>query len=102
LKDKFLNVGELLLVGIEKSEKPEQTKEDYAALSAGIQNMALYFWQKGFGTKWSTGAMIQHADLKSLVPANIEISGVFWIGRPQVVPPKISRPPLEQFVSHLP
>lgn len=102
LKDKFLNAGELLLVGIVKSDNPVQMKEDYAALSAGLQNMALFLWQKGYGTKWSTGGMIQHPELKNLVPSDIEVCGVFWIGRPRVIPPVTPRPPVEQFVSHLP
>jgi nitroreductase len=98
LREKFMKVGSLLLVGIVKSDKPEQTKEDYASLSAGLQNMTLFLWQKGYGTKWSTGGMLQHLDLKSLVPNDIEVCGVFWVGRPPVTP----RPALEQFVVRLP
>lgn len=104
-KKKFLSGGELLVVGIQRCGRPEVEEEDYASLAAGLQNMALYLWSVGYGTKWSTGAVTRHPRVSEIVgvsSAEVRLCGFFWIGRPEVVPDKPERPALSQFLVHLP
>ncbi len=101
VRKKYLEGGELLIVGIKKNNDPEILKEDYAALACALQNMALYLWDKGYGTKWSTGKVLTHDLLFSSLEISrdkIELCGFFWIGVPADIPHEPKRPPVEEFL----
>jgi len=101
LKSRLLFSGECIAVGILKSEDPIRRQEDYATLAAALQNMALYLWSEGYGSKWSTGSLVQTPTLQNIVSANtsenVEVCGLFWIGIPEEVPEVARRPELDTF-----
>jgi nitroreductase len=64
-------------------------REDYAATCCAVQNLCLYLWQRGIGTKWTTGAITREPrffDLLGIDAARETVVGFFWYGRPKVVP----------------
>ncbi len=104
-RKKYLGGGELFVLGLTVSGKPEIDEENYASLGCALQNMALYLWSEGYGTKWSTGAVSTDPRLYELVGSNAEqlrLCGFFWIGRPETVPAKPERPPIDKFLIQLP
>jgi hypothetical protein len=104
LKEKFFEGGALVAVGIVRSQDLTRAKEDYAALAGGLQNAALYLWEQGYGAKWSTGGFTMGPAAYSaldLDPQNIELCGLFRVGKflqPGVRP---KRPSITEFVKHL-
>lgn len=104
---KFSSAGEMLVLAIKKATDPNQAKEDYASLACAVQNMSLYLWQHGFGTKWSTGKLMKTEGLYEAIgqsPEQIEICGIFWIGYADSSapkPPDTQRPELKSFLSHI-
>lgn len=97
--------GELLVVGLERASNPAVADEDYASLGCALQNMALYLWDLGYGTKWSTGVVSMHPALHEMLGTSedkLRLCGFFWIGRFDSVPDKPARPSLDKFLFKLP
>lgn len=64
-------------------------REDYAATCCAVQNLCLYLWQRGIGTKWTTGAITREPrfyELLGIDAARETVVGFFWYGRAKVVP----------------
>jgi nitroreductase len=62
--------------------------ENYAATCCAMQNMMLYLWQRGVGTKWTTGAITREPRYYHLLGIDADrenIIGHFWYGRPRIV-----------------
>jgi nitroreductase len=62
--------------------------ENYAACCCAAQNLMLYLWERGVGSKWTTGAITREPRLYELLgiePERERIVGYFWYGRPRVV-----------------
>lgn len=87
-----------------RHEDAAQEREDYAACCCAAQNLALYLWARGVGVKWTTGGVTRSPRLFELVgidPAKEFLVGLFWYGRPRVVPTQ-KRHPVEELVTDLP
>ncbi len=66
-----------------------QEREDYAACCCAAENLMLYLWQRGIGTKWTTGGVTRDArfyDLLGIDAAKETVVGFFFYGVPKVVP----------------
>lgn len=101
LRKKYLDGGDMLIVAIKKNPDPEINKEDYATLACSLQNMALYLWDKGYGTKWSTGKVTEHDMIYSelgIKREDFDLCGFFWMGVPADIPRAPERPPVEEFL----
>jgi nitroreductase len=64
-------------------------REDYAATCCAVQNLCLYLWQRGIGTKWTTGAITREPrfyELLGIDAARETVVGFFWYGRAKIVP----------------
>jgi nitroreductase len=99
-RETVLNPSYLVFLGLKRSE-PKQEHEDYATLAASVQLTALALWQKGIGSKWSTGGFALHSrtyEILGLNPAEVKLEGALMIGVPAVVPSAPERPALEQFL----
>lgn len=99
-RENVLNPSHLILVGLRRSD-PGRLHEDYATLACSVQIMMSYFWEKGIGTKWSTGANYAHPETYKLLgvsPEEISLEGGLLIGAPQIIPAAPKRPPLERFL----
>src|SRR5690606_23054445 len=56
-------------------------REDYAACCCAAQNLMLYLWQRGIGTKWTTGGITRDPRFYELVGIDIskdQVVGFFW------------------------
>jgi nitroreductase len=79
-------------------------RENYAACCCAAQNLMLYLWRQGIGTKWTTGAITRHERFYELVgidAAKESLVGFFWYGVPKVVPTQ-KRRAVEEIVTKLP
>ncbi len=87
-----------------KSEDALLDREDYAACCCAAQNLMLYLWQCGIGVKWTTGGVTRHPKLYEILGADSAqetVVGLFWYGRPKVVPTQ-KRRPVEELIRELP
>ena len=69
-------------------------REDYAACCCAAQNLQLYLWQRGIGTKWTTGGITRQArfyELLGIDSVKEQVVGFFWYGVPKVVPTQTRR-----------
>lgn len=99
---KFLEPSTLLIAAINKSGSAQQQEEDYAAMACAIQNMSLYLWSKGVGSKWGTGGLLNSSkayELLNLKAEDVKICGLIWIGKPKVVPNVTARPSIDAVLS---
>jgi len=99
LKQKFLEASHLIAILQKKSSDAHQAREDYASIACGIQNASLFLWEKGIGTKWTTGAVTTHEKTYKALNVNAEkeeIVGFLWIGYAEHVPAAPKRPTLDE------
>lgn len=64
-------------------------RENYAACCCAVQNLMLYMWQHDVGVKWTTGAITRAEafyELLDIDASQERVVGLFWYGRPKVVP----------------
>lgn len=91
IENKILDPDVLMVVTRKNTDNAFQAREDYAAIACAIHNLSLSLWDKGVGTKWSTGEITRHAETYrnlSIHPQSETIEGFIWIGVPQRIPPK--------------
>lgn len=87
-----------LVVTCRRSEDELTQREDYAACSAAIQNLLLYLWQAGVGSKWTTGPITRDPRFFELlgIDGNEEfVVGLIWYGYAKVTPTQKRRPGAE-------
>jgi nitroreductase len=87
-----------------RSEDALVERENYAACCCAVENLMLYLWQCGIGVKWSTGAMTRQPRFYEIVGIDADsedVVGMFWYGRPKVVPTQ-KRLPVEEIVIERP
>ena len=86
---RWLSMPSMLVVTCNKCGDPFREKEDYAATCCAVQNMMLFLWSKGIGTKWSTSKSIftpGFYDIMGIDSGEEEVVGLFWCGYPDEVP----------------
>ena len=89
-----------LVVTCQRSDDEVREREDYAACAAAIQNLCLFLWQAGIGTKWVSSAITRDPRFFDILDADPErefVVGIIWYGYPKVVPEQ-KRKPLEDVV----
>jgi nitroreductase len=72
-----------------RSNEPLLDREDYAACCCAAQNLLLYLWQRGIGSKWTTGGITRDSrfyELLGIDAAEQSVVGLFWYGIPKVIP----------------
>ena len=86
---RFAAIPGFFVLTSRRSEDGLVDRENYAACCCAVQNLTLYLWQRGIGVKWSTGAITREPDFYEIVgidAATESVVGMFWYGRPKVVP----------------
>jgi nitroreductase len=86
---KIQNPAALIVVSMTRCEDAFMERENYAAVSCAIQNLALSLHASGYGSKWSTGKVIRHPQsyiILNIDPAEEEIVGFIWAGVPERIP----------------
>ena len=79
-------------------------REDYAACAAAIQNLMLYLWKAGVGSKWTTGDITRDARFADVIgfdEAEEFVVGLVWYGYPKLTPEQ-RRSELGQRLTELP
>lgn len=85
-----------LLLTSQMGATPLATQENYAAACCAAQNLMLYLWRAGVGTKWTTGPVTRDARFHALVgfdPQLEQAVGLFHYGYPDFVPEQKRRDP---------
>ena len=77
-----------LVVTCGKSDDELRQKEDYAACAAAIQNLMLYLWKAGVGSKWTTGDITRDPRFADIIgmPDDQFVVGLVWYGYPKITP----------------
>lgn len=86
------------------SEDALLERENYAACSAAVQNMLLYLWKAGIGSKWTTGDITRDPRFFEIIAANPReefVVALVWYGYPKLTPTQ-SRKGLDQVLKELP
>ena len=98
LRKKFESEGSLIFFAQRISDDETIRKEDYATMACAIQNYSLYLWEKGYGTKWSSGKIIRSAQVYKVLELDAneyEIVGMVWAGGFSSSPKTPERPKLK-------
>ncbi len=93
-----------LVVTCERSDDELRQREDYGACCAAVQNLLLYLWKVGLGSKWTTGPITRDdrfAEIVGFDPAQAFVVGLIWFGYAKVTPEQ-SRRPLAEVLETLP
>ena len=88
-RDRWAHVPGWLAVSYVRATDPLRDRENYAAVSCALQNLMLFLWSKGIGSKWSTGPVTRHPELPRLLGINSaeeEVVGLIWYGYPAMIP----------------
>jgi len=78
-----------LVVTCKRSDDELRQQEDYAACAAAVQNLMLYLWQAGVGSKWTSGPITRDPRFFELVGFDGDdefVVGLIWYGYPKVTP----------------
>jgi len=83
IEKKYLNPSHLLISTQILSDDNFTRKEDYAACSCAIQNLAIALASFGVSIKWSTGPIIRDHkiyEITDIAQKKEEIIGFIWVG----------------------
>lgn len=78
-----------LVVTCRRSDDELLQREDYAACSAAVQNLSLYLWKAGVGSKWTTGPITRDPRFFEIVGIDAAVEfvvGLIWFGYPKLTP----------------
>ena len=87
-----------------RSDGAMREHEDYGACCCAAENLMLYLWQRGIGTKWGTGGVTRDPrfyELLGIDATKETVVGLFFYGVPKVVPEQ-KRKPIEDIVARTP
>ena len=93
-----------LIVTCQRSDDELREREADAASSAAVQNIMLYHWKAGAGSKWTTGEITRDArflDIIDVDPSSAFVVGLIWFGYPKLTPAQ-SRKELSDVLVELP
>ena len=93
-----------LVVTCRRSEDELLQREDYAACAAAVQNLMLYLWKAGIGSKWTTGDITHDPhffDIIGIDARNEFVVSLLWYGYPKITPEQ-KRKGLGEALSELP
>jgi nitroreductase len=87
-----------------RSDDELRQREDYAACAAAVQNLMLYLWKAGVGSKWTTGDITHDErffDIVGIDGSAEFVVGLLWYGYPKITPEQ-KRKGLDEVLSELP
>jgi len=103
IRDKFLNPSHLIVSSQILNEDKLIEKEDYAACSCAIQNLAISLASNGVSIKWSTGEIIRSKNIYNTLSIDSELEeiiGFIWVGYGKKGP-EISRPLINEIYKQI-
>jgi len=93
-----------LVVTCRRSEDELLQQEDYAACCTAVQNLLLYLWKAGVGSKWTSGDITRDPRFFKLIgidAADSFVVGLIWYGYPKLTPAQ-SRKGIDEVLTNLP
>jgi nitroreductase len=93
-----------LVVTCRHSDDKLRQRENYAACAAAVQNLMLYFWKAGVGSKWTTGDITRDPRLFDIIGFDGDeefVVGLLWYGYPKIIPGQ-KRKGLDEVLTDLP
>jgi nitroreductase len=93
-----------LVVTCQRSDDELREREDYAACCAATQNLMLYLWKAGVGSKWTTGPITRDPRFFRIIEvdaADAFVVGMLWFGYPKITPTQ-SRRDVDTILTRLP
>jgi len=84
-----------LVVTCLRSTDPKTAREDYAACCCAVQNLMLYLWSEGVGSKWTTGKVTEDSSFPRIVGFDPEVEepvALLWYGYPDQKPSARRKP----------
>ena len=93
-----------LIVTCQRSDDELRQREDYAACCAAVQNIFLYLWKAGVGSKWTTGDITldpRFFEIVGIDDSEAFVVGLIWYGYPKLTPTQLRRE-CEEVVTELP
>ncbi|KAA0546055.1 nitroreductase [Bacillus sp. BGMRC 2118] len=87
-EEQLLSVPAFVVVVMPVDPRPTIFEEDYAAVSACIQNFQLAAWEKGIGMLWSTDQTIYSKAFHEQigVKPGEKVVGIMHVGYPEITP----------------
>ena len=93
-----------LVVTCRLSADALREREDYAACCTAVQNLMLYLWKAGVGSKWTTGDITRDPrfhEILGIDAGSESVVGLIWYGYPKLTPAQ-SRKGLDEVLTELP
>mgnify|MGYP001821831100 FL=1 len=93
-----------LIITCRRSDDTLREREDYAACCAATQNLMLYFWKAGIGSKWTTGPITRDSRFFEIIDVDESeafVVGMLWFGYPKITPTQ-SRQNADKVTTRLP
>jgi nitroreductase len=93
-----------LVVTCKRADDEITQREDLDACAAAVQNLMLYLWRAGVGSKWTSGDITRHARFNDIVGIDVEgerVVGLIWYGYPKLTPTQ-QRKGLDEVLTELP
>jgi len=78
-----------LVVTCKRSADELLQREDYGACCAAVQNLLLYLWRAGIGSKWTSGEITRDSRFYEIVgvdEAEESVVALIWYGYPKLTP----------------
>ena len=103
IRDKFLNPSHLIVSSQILNKDKFIEKEDYAACSCAIQNLAISLAGNGVNIKWATGDITRNKKIYKILDIDSkseEIIGFIWVGYGKKLP-EISRPLINEIYKQI-
>lgn len=93
-----------LVITCQRNADELREREDYAACCAATQNLMLYFWKAGVGSKWTTGPITRDPRFFEIIDideADAFVVGMLWFGYPKITPTQ-SRQDIDKVLTQRP
>jgi nitroreductase len=93
-----------VVVTCQQSDDEALQQEDYGACCAAVQNLLLYLWKAGVGSKWTSGDITRDPRFFDIVGIDGQsefVVGLIWYGYAKVTPEQ-QRRPLQEVLTSLP
>ena len=93
-----------LVVTCKRSQDELLQLENYAACCAAVQNLLLYLWKAGVGSKWTSGDITRDPRFLKIIgidEAESFVVGLIWYGYPKLTPAQ-SRKEIDEVLTELP
>lgn len=87
-RQEFMQTSHVIVLVQKLDPQPVRREEDYAAMAMAAYNLMLAAWERGVGSYWNTGPLIDDTDVRHwLKLADDERSiGFLRMGWPEIVP----------------